>query len=128
MCNIDNFLQYKLCEIDKFSQNGNCTFNGCGVIIVESISPLAIADELTVPTVEDLVARARALVPLLKERAAEDEKNGLVNPDTVRRMKEAGLFRVFQARRWDGYELGHRPDWTEIPLTAVRRVLELELQ
>ena len=116
MCNIDNFLQYNLCEIDKFSQNGNCTFNGCGVIIVESISPLAIADELTVPTVEDLVARARALVPLLKERAAEDEKNGLVNPDTVRRMKEAGLFRVFQARRWDGYELGQRA-FAEVQMT-----------
>jgi 3-hydroxy-9,10-secoandrosta-1,3,5(10)-triene-9,17-dione monooxygenase len=57
---------------------------------------------------ENIVSRARALIPLLRERAAEDEANRTVNPDTVRRMNEAGLFRVLQPRRWGGYELGQR--------------------
>jgi 3-hydroxy-9,10-secoandrosta-1,3,5(10)-triene-9,17-dione monooxygenase len=48
------------------------------------------------------------LIPLLRERAAADEANRTVNPDTVRRMNEAGLFRVLQPRRWGGYELGQR--------------------
>jgi len=31
-----------------------------------------------------------------------------VNPDTIRRMKEAGLFRVLQSKRWGGSEAGQR--------------------
>ncbi|MEV4932362.1 flavin-dependent monooxygenase [Sphingobium sp. LMA1-1-1.1] len=62
----------------------------------------------TIPSVEQLVDRTHALIPLLRERAAEDEANRTVNPDTVRRMNEAGLFRVLQPRRWGGYELGQR--------------------
>jgi len=61
-----------------------------------------------IPTAKELVSRARALIPLLRERAAEDERNRKVDPDTVRRMKEAGLFRVLQPKRWGGYELGQR--------------------
>jgi len=67
---------------------------------------LAIGE--TIPSAADLVARARALIPLLRERADEDEANRKVNPDTIRRIKEAGLFRVLQAKRWGGYELGQR--------------------
>ena len=67
------------------------------------------ADELmSSQKAEDIVARTRAMIPLLRERAAEDEANRTVNPDTVRRMNEAGLFRVLQPRRWGGYELGQR--------------------
>jgi 3-hydroxy-9,10-secoandrosta-1,3,5(10)-triene-9,17-dione monooxygenase len=61
-----------------------------------------------VPTSEEMVARARALIPLLQERAAEDEANRAINPDTIRRMVDAGLFRVLQSRRWGGFELGQR--------------------
>ena len=57
---------------------------------------------------QEIVARARALIPLLRERAVEGEANRVVNSDTVRRMKEAGLFRVLQPKRWGGYELGQR--------------------
>ena len=60
------------------------------------------------PTTAELVARARALTPLLRERAPVDEANRRVDPDTVRRMNEAGLFRVLQPKRWGGYELGQR--------------------
>jgi len=63
---------------------------------------------IDIPSTEELVERARALIPLLRERADEDERNRKINPETVRRMNEAGLFRVLQPRRWGGFELGQR--------------------
>lgn len=57
-------------------------------------------------THEEIVGRARAMIPLLRARADEDERNRKINPDTIQRMKDAGLFRVLQATRWGGYELG----------------------
>ena len=61
-----------------------------------------------IPTTAELVARTRELIPLMRDRTVEDEANRVVNPDTVRRMNEAGLFRVLQPKRWGGYELGQR--------------------
>jgi len=61
-----------------------------------------------IPTRDEIVARARDLIPLLKERAVEDAANRRIRPDTIRRMREAGLFRVLQSKRWGGYELGQR--------------------
>ena len=52
-----------------------------------------------IPTTEELVARTRELIPLMRERAPADEANRKVDPDTVRRMNEAGLFRVLQPKR-----------------------------
>ena len=54
----------------------------------------------------ELVKAARELIPLLRERAAADEARRKVDPDTVARMKDAGLFRALQARRWGGREAG----------------------
>jgi len=67
-------------------------------------SSLSLAQDA--PSPEELVARARDLIPLLRERSVEDEARRVVNPDTVRRMVDAGLFRVLQSRRWGGYEFG----------------------
>jgi len=69
-----------------------------------------------IPSREELIARARELVPLLKERADADERNRSIDPDTIRRMVEAGLFRVLQSRRWGGYELGQRT-FAEVQMT-----------
>jgi len=76
------------------------------------------ADQSTsdIPSHQELLARARALVPLLQERADEDERNRSINPDTIQRIKDAGLFRVLQARRWGGYESGQRT-FAEIQMT-----------
>ena len=65
------------------------------------------ADEVH-PTAAELTATARELVPLLRERAAEDERERRVSGDTIARMVSAGLFRVIQPRRWGGYELGQQ--------------------
>lgn len=66
------------------------------------------AQACTPPSHEELVRRARALVPLLRERADVDEARRSIDPDTIARMKDAGLFRVLQSRRWGGYELGQK--------------------
>lgn len=54
---------------------------------------------------QELVERARAMVPTLKDRAAEAAAQGQVHKETVQEMADAGLFRVLQPTRWGGYEL-----------------------
>jgi 3-hydroxy-9,10-secoandrosta-1,3,5(10)-triene-9,17-dione monooxygenase len=58
-----------------------------------------------IPTGEMLVARARALIPALRERAARQGENRRILDETIADLKQAGLFRIFQPRRWGGYEL-----------------------
>ena len=68
----------------------------------------AVKNDSEIPTHQTIVDRARALIPLLRERAQMDAENRIINPDTIRGMKEAGLFRVLQPKRWGGYEAGQR--------------------
>jgi len=82
----------------------------------DNLKAVLQSPDASIPTREELVARARALIPLLRERADEDEANRMVNHDTVRRMNEAGLFRVLQPKRWGGYELGQRA-FAEVQMT-----------
>jgi 3-hydroxy-9,10-secoandrosta-1,3,5(10)-triene-9,17-dione monooxygenase len=58
-----------------------------------------------VPTRAELVARARAMIPVLAERAARQDENRRMLPETMAELKEAGFFRVLQPRRWGGFEL-----------------------
>jgi 3-hydroxy-9,10-secoandrosta-1,3,5(10)-triene-9,17-dione monooxygenase len=53
----------------------------------------------------DLVARARTLIPTLRARAAQAERDCSVPAETVRDFHEAGFFRILQPARWGGYEL-----------------------
>lgn len=64
------------------------------------------AEVTNMPSVEDLVARARALAPVLAERAAATEDNRSMLPETLKDLTDAGLFKVMQARRYGGYEMG----------------------
>lgn len=57
------------------------------------------------PTPEDVVARARELVPFLRKQAPAHREARRVTPDTIKVLKEAGLFRVLQPRRYGGYEM-----------------------
>jgi 3-hydroxy-9,10-secoandrosta-1,3,5(10)-triene-9,17-dione monooxygenase len=57
-------------------------------------------------TREELIARARAMIPRLKERAAETEKTRHLLPETVRELTEAGFFRIVQPKRFGGFEMG----------------------
>jgi 3-hydroxy-9,10-secoandrosta-1,3,5(10)-triene-9,17-dione monooxygenase len=51
-----------------------------------------------------LIARARTLVPRLIERGPQGERDRRVPVETIAEMKEAGLFRALQPKRWGGYE------------------------
>ncbi|NQZ99044.1 MAG: acyl-CoA dehydrogenase family protein [Myxococcales bacterium] len=53
---------------------------------------------------EELVARARALAPKLAERAARCERERRVPEESIRELKEAGLFRILQPRAFGGFE------------------------
>lgn len=57
------------------------------------------------PTPAELVERARAMAPRLRERATRAEAERRIPDETIAEMQEAGFFRVLQPRRWGGYEM-----------------------
>ena len=60
-----------------------------------------------IPTIEDLVTRAEALVPRLRTEAAATEQRRSVSPEIMRELFAQGLLRYFQPRRFGGWEM----DW-----------------
>jgi 3-hydroxy-9,10-secoandrosta-1,3,5(10)-triene-9,17-dione monooxygenase len=60
------------------------------------------------PSHDDLVARARALIPALRQRTAEADALRKVPPESVAAVKRAGLYKVLQARRYGGYQMSIR--------------------
>ena len=58
-----------------------------------------------IPSVDDLIARARDLLPTIRQRAAQTEANRRVSKETGDAFAEAGFFRVLQPKRFGGYEL-----------------------
>src|ERR687887_2829617 len=57
--------------------------------------------ELTAP---EMVERARAMIPVLRERQEETERAGRMLDETSRDFVEAGFYRILQPRRFGGYE------------------------
>ena len=58
-----------------------------------------------IPTKEELVDRARAMIPALKERARQCTADRNVPAETIAEMQAAGFFRVLQPKRLGGYEM-----------------------
>lgn len=56
----------------------------------------------------ELLERARALVPAIKERGRATEEARKLHPDTIRELHETGLFRVVQPARIGGSECDYR--------------------
>ncbi|KRP86407.1 acyl-CoA dehydrogenase [Bradyrhizobium pachyrhizi] len=54
-----------------------------------------------------MVARARALVPALRERASRTEELRRLPPETERDLLDSGLFRILQPKRVGGSELDY---------------------
>ena len=54
---------------------------------------------------DEALARARALVPALRERAARDETLRQMSKQTLDDLHRTGLFRFHQPKRWGGAEL-----------------------
>ncbi len=64
-----------------------------------------ITTDTQMPSGAELIARARAMTPVLAKRSPEQRKKRQVLPETVAEMQQAGFFRVLQPRRWGGYEM-----------------------
>jgi 3-hydroxy-9,10-secoandrosta-1,3,5(10)-triene-9,17-dione monooxygenase len=58
-----------------------------------------------VPEPATLVARARAMIPALKARAAQGEADRKLPDETIRDFQEAGFFDILKPKRWGGFEM-----------------------
>lgn len=70
-----------------------------------------------VPTDEEFLTRAKALVPMLRERASEIDKAGSVPEDVVQAFRDAGFYKMLQPKQWGGYEVN--------PLTFLQVLMEI---
>lgn len=61
--------------------------------------------EGVVPSAEELLERARAMLPTLKARAKACTRARNVPAETIAEMKEAGFFRILQPASFGGYEM-----------------------
>jgi len=60
-----------------------------------------------IPPADELVRRARALAPRLRERAVQAERDRNIPRESVQEYIDAGLMRTIMPRRWGGYEHDH---------------------
>lgn len=69
-----------------------------------SLSPASDADSSAYAA---MVARARALIPAIRDRAARTEELRRLPPETERDLHDTGLFRIVQPRRVGGSEFDY---------------------
>ena len=74
-----------------------------------SVQSATIAAGEPAATLARLAGRAHELLPVLRERAARTEQLRHLPEETVREFREAGFFRIFQPRRYGGFELDYGP-------------------
>lgn len=65
-----------------------------------------MADDAQIVAPEELVARARALIPMLRERQEQTEAARRVSQDTFERILDTDAFRILLPRRYGGFEYG----------------------
>jgi 3-hydroxy-9,10-secoandrosta-1,3,5(10)-triene-9,17-dione monooxygenase len=65
------------------------------------------APSKSIPTADELVGRARALAPKLRERAVRAERDRNLPQESVDEFIDAGLIHTLQPKRWGGYEHDH---------------------
>jgi 3-hydroxy-9,10-secoandrosta-1,3,5(10)-triene-9,17-dione monooxygenase len=58
-----------------------------------------------IPQPDEMIARARATIPALRERARAARQARRIHDETIADLQHAGLFRVLQPKRWHGYEM-----------------------
>lgn len=57
------------------------------------------------PTRDDLLERARGLIPALRDRALQTDRDRVIPPETHRAFQEAGFYKLFRPARHGGYEM-----------------------
>ena len=72
-----------------------------------------VAMNAPAPSPESLLETARGMIPALKSRAKACVEGRDVPAETIAELKDAGLFRILQPRRWGGYEM-HPNDFFEV--------------
>ena len=63
-------------------------------------------EAVDIPTPEEMIARADAMVPALRERAREAEDNRRLQDETVKEMIDAGFHKIMQPKVFGGFEMG----------------------
>src|ERR1700752_2379317 len=69
------------------------------------LRPAAVTDNI--PTADELIIRARALTPRLRERAVTAERDRNIPQQSVDEYIDLGLIHALQPKRWGGYEHDH---------------------
>jgi len=59
---------------------------------------------MTCVDTHQLIGRAKAMIPVLAARAAQQAGDRRIATETIEELREAGFFRILQPRRWGGYE------------------------
>lgn len=59
-----------------------------------------------IPDQAELISRAHALLPILKERARQAEQNRRLSEETVAEFRAAGFHKILQPRAYGGFGLG----------------------
>ena len=57
------------------------------------------------PSREDLLEQARAMLPALRQKALQSERDRVIPMETHRAFQAAGFYKVFQPNRFGGYEM-----------------------
>jgi len=60
---------------------------------------------MAIPDAATLVARAEAMIPVLRERAAKGEADRKIPDETIADFKKAGFFDILKPKRWGGFEM-----------------------
>lgn len=81
------------------------------------------SDYLPVPepdlTPGEMIARAEAMIPHLRERQAETEERTYYSEETHKAFRDAGFYRAMQPRRYGGYEFD-LPTFYKVAMTLAR--------
>jgi 3-hydroxy-9,10-secoandrosta-1,3,5(10)-triene-9,17-dione monooxygenase len=64
-----------------------------------------------IPTGDELVRRASAMIPMLRAQADVTERARRVPDETIQAFREAGFFKILQPRRWGGWEMSPLVFW-----------------
>jgi 3-hydroxy-9,10-secoandrosta-1,3,5(10)-triene-9,17-dione monooxygenase len=83
----------------------NVSSTGGNAMSLAELRPAAAPS--TIPTADELVARARALAPKLRERAVRTERDRSIPWESVEEYIASGLIHTLQPKRWGGYEHDH---------------------
>ncbi len=78
------------------------------LILNQGVATIATrqASQAAVPTSDELIRRAEALLPALRERSAKTDENRRLSDATVEEFRAAGFHKILQPMHFGGYDLG----------------------